>query len=228
MKFFGNLCPFCEKRIHTNDFLCEQCRAKIEAYNKLHKCSLCGQPRTSESVCLTCKERKPAVSLAASCYHYDGIFRDALLGYKFQHQFYKANGFGKLLLEKLEKMGLEIDCITAVPIGPLAFKKRGYNAPLEIAYVMNRSLKLPCYANLLLKRWFAKRQSTLSAGQRRRNAKGTFFINPLHKTKLQGKRILLIDDVYTTGSTSDECARILKKYGAKDVYLLTLLGNAPQ
>ncbi len=219
-------CPICEKQAATPDFLCVECREKVNIYNRLPKCSLCGQPKTNEPVCTTCKEQKPKFSLVQSCYHYDKEFRTALLDYKFHGRFYKAKGLSKLLLEKLEKSGLEIDCITAVPVGPKNYLKYGYNAPLELAFCMNRILRLPCYPNLLRKKWFVKRQSTLPAHKRAKNVKGSYFLNPCYTKKIEGKKILLLDDVFTTGATVSECSRILKQNGASEVYVLTLLGNA--
>ncbi|MBQ7792584.1 MAG: hypothetical protein IJ367_03735, partial [Clostridia bacterium] len=102
-------CPFCDARLSGTDFLCPSCREEIERYNKLPKCSLCGQPKGAEPVCLSCKEKKPKTTLVFSCYHYDGNFRDGLLQYKFKHHFHKAKGFSKLLMEKLQKTGLEVD-----------------------------------------------------------------------------------------------------------------------
>ncbi|MBQ7951326.1 MAG: ComF family protein [Clostridia bacterium] len=221
-----HLCPICENKAAVPDFLCPECRKKVEAYNRLPKCSVCGQPKTTEPVCTTCKEQKPQFSLALSCYHYDKEFRSALLDYKFHGQFYKAKGFSMLLLEKLKKSGLEIDCITAVPVGPKTYLKYGYNAPLELALCMKRMLKLSCYPNLLRKKWFVKRQSTLPAHKRAKNVKGSFFLNRFYKKKIKGKQILLLDDVFTTGATVSECSRILKQNGASKVYVLTLLGNA--
>ena len=226
MKLLFAHCPFCDARLAGTDFLCPACREKIEDYNKLPKCSLCGQPKGLEPVCLTCKEKKPKTTLVFSCYHYDDVFRDGLLQYKFKHQFHKAKGFSRLLLEKWRKTGLEVDFITAVPISPSTYRKYGYNAPYEIAAAMNRELNLTFLPRLLLKKWFVKRQSSLKGAERVRNVKGNFLFAPWCRKKIKGKRILVIDDVYTTGSTANECARVLKQNGAKSVYFLTVLGNA--
>ena len=78
----------------------------------------------------------------------------------------------------------------------------------------------------LRKKLFAVRQSSLDGKKRVENAKKCFAPLPFSQKKLQGKTVLLIDDVYTTGSTARECTKILKQSGAKEVYVLTLLGNA--
>ena len=226
MKFSFRPCPICENPPDKDDYLCKHCREKVEEYNKLPKCAICGQPKGMTMVCNSCTEKKPSYTLAASCYHYDKDFRQAMLDYKFHHKFYKAKGFSRLLLEKLSKMKLEIDCITAVPVGPKTYWKEGYNAPLELAYLVSRALKLPCYPNLLLKKWFTKRQSTLKRQQRQKNVTGNFLFCKPYTKKIKGKHILLIDDVLTTGSTANECSRILKRNGAASVYILTFLGNA--
>ncbi|MBP3448286.1 MAG: ComF family protein [Clostridia bacterium] len=226
MKAVLRPCPICGNPPQAPDFLCKNCREKVEAYNRLPKCAICGQPKGMTFLCNHCSEKKPSFTLAASCYHYDGAFRQAMLNYKFHGEFYRAKGLSRLLLEQLEKMKLEIDCITAVPVGPKTYWKQKYNAPLELAYLVAKKLKLPCYPNLLLKKWFAKRQSTLKASQRKTNVKGNFYFCRPYARKIKGKHILLLDDVFTTGSTANECSRILKKHGAASVYILTLLGNA--
>lgn len=221
-------CPVCDKPANNGDFLCEKCRQKVEEYNKLLKCGICGQPRGMAFLCSACEKKAPSYTLAASCYHYDEEFRQAMLDYKFHRNFYKAKGFSRLLLEKLGKMQLEIDCVTAVPAGPKTYWKRGYNAPLELAFLVSRDRKLPCFPNLLLKKWFTKQMSAMKGqGHKRREMvnKKFIFLKPYAK-KIKGKNILLIDDVFTTGSTANECARVLMKNGAASVYVLTLLGNS--
>lgn len=226
MKLSLSLCPICDKPANRPDFLCKKCRQKAEEYNKLPKCAICGQPRGMTFLCSECAKKTPSYTLAASCYHYDEEFRQAMLDYKFHKKFYKAKGFSGLLREKLDKMQLEFDCITAVPAGPKTYWKRGYNAPLELAFLVSRSTKRPCFSNLLLKKWFTKQLSKMKGQKRSKEVSGKFlFFKPSAK-KIKGKNILLIDDVFTTGSTANECARVLKKNGAAKVYVLTLLGNS--
>lgn len=221
-----HICPFCEKPAGKDDYLCESCREAIVSYNKLQKCPLCGQPSAMAGLCKDCEKEKTGYDLAFSCYGYQDHFKEALLSYKFSHQFYRAKGFARLLCEAFLKTALTADVITVVPSGPMALWKRGYCSPLEMAFPLKKMLNLPLYPALLRKKWFVKRQATLKQQQRLTNVKGSFLFSPRWKEKIRGKRILLLDDVMTTGATVKECSRILKENGAKEVYVLTLLGRS--
>lgn len=227
MKRLLSRCPFCNQRPNEADFLCSDCREAIEAYRKIPKCTVCGQPSGAEPLCESCKKKLPSFHLATTCYFYHGKMKEALLDYKFRHQFYKAKGFAKLMKETIEALGVEIDLITAVPTGFSSIAAHGYNSPLEMAYLLKQYLKRPLYPGLLRKKPFVKRQSSLNRERRLQNVKGSFLFAKWHQKKMKGKQILLVDDVYTTGATANECSRILKKNGAAAVYVVTLLGGSP-
>ncbi len=176
-------------------------------------------------ICKICDENSPKFDLAISCQKYEGIFKDALLSYKFNREFYRAKAFSKLMAESFLKLGVLADCITAVPSDPFTVLKRGYNSPVELAFLLKKLLKLPFYPTLLRKKWFVKRQATLNRKERLSNVKGNFLFTKRLQKRIEGKRILLIDDVMTTGSTINECSKILKANGAKAVYVVTLLGT---
>ncbi|MBO5408813.1 MAG: ComF family protein [Clostridia bacterium] len=228
MKFlFSTLCPFCEKPVTPGDFLCESCRKKLTSYQKLPKCPLCGRTVVTTGICNVCEENSPKFDLAISCQGYHDVFKDGLLAYKFRREFYRAKGFSRLMTETFRKLGVCADCITAVPSDPFTVSKRGYNSSLELAFPMKKLLKLPFYPTLLRKKWFVKRQATLNRKERLENVKGNFCFSKRFSKRIAGKRILLVDDVMTTGATVNECCKLLKKNGAKEVYVVTLLGNNP-
>ncbi|MBE7019145.1 MAG: ComF family protein [Ruminococcaceae bacterium] len=220
------ICPFCDAPVSKEDFLCPKCRNLIKEYRKTQKCAICGQDKGRLPLCEECDKKLPPFRLAISCYYYDGVAKDGLLAYKLGHQFYKAKGFAKLIAETLDSYHITPDIITAVPSGIKSFCKMGYNPALEIAIVLKKFLKVPLCSGFLRKKLGAIRQSSLSGKERVENAKNSFVALPFRKRKLQGKTVLLIDDVYTTGSTARACSKLLLKMGAKDVYVLTLLGNA--
>lgn len=226
MKNPFRICPFCDSSVTKNDFLCPKCREAITQYRKTPKCVVCGQDKGKVPLCDECDKKLPPFRLAVSCYYYDGTMKEALLAYKLGHQFYKAKGFAKLMAETLESYRISPDIITPVPSGIKSFYKIGYSPALEIAIPLKKLLNIPLSARLLRKRPGAVRQSSLNGKERIENAKHSFLPIRWNKRKIQGKTVLLVDDVYTTGSTAKECSKLLLKMGAKDVYVLTLLGNA--
>ncbi len=226
MKNPFRICPFCDSPAIKNDFLCPKCREAITQYRRTPKCVICGQDKGKVPLCDECDKKLPPFRLAVSCYFYDGVMKEALLAYKLGHQLYKAKGFAKLMAETLETYRISPDIITVVPSGIKSFCKMGYNPALEMAFPLKKLLKIPLCAGFLRKKLFSVRQSSLNGKERIENAKGSFVPLRHHQKKLHGKTVLLVDDVYTTGSTAKECSRLLIKMGAKDVYVLTLLGNA--
>ncbi|MBR5239729.1 MAG: ComF family protein [Clostridia bacterium] len=226
MKNPFRVCPFCEHPAPKGDFLCSKCRTLIQEYRKTPKCVICGQDKGKLPLCEECDKKLPPFRLAISCYYYDGVMKDALLAYKLGHQFYKAKGFAMLMAETLKTYHITPDVIAPVPTGVKSFAKMGYNPALEMAIPLKKILKIPLSGGFLRKKLFAVRQSALNGKERVANAKKSFTTLPHRKKKLQGKTVLLVDDVYTTGSNAKECSKLLLGMGAKDVYVLTLLGNA--
>lgn len=220
------ICPFCDGTIPKGDFLCPKCRGLIQEYRKTQKCAVCGQDKGKLPLCDECDKKLPPFRLAISCYYYEGVMKEGLLGYKLGHQFYKAKGFAKLMAETLDTYHITPNILVPVPTGVKSFAKMGYNPALEIAICLKKILKIPLSARFLRKKLFCIRQSALDGKERVQNAKKSFTTIPFLQKKLQGKTVLLVDDVYTTGSTARECTKLLLKMGAKEVYVLTLLGNA--
>jgi len=126
-----------------------------------------------------------------------------------------ANPLGKLLLN-LEMP--ECDGIIPVPLSKSALRARGFNQSLLMAKVISRKLKTPLYMDMLLKRKDTLPQVGLSAKERMKNLKGAFKTGG----KINKLRLLLLDDVMTTGATARECSKTLMRAGAKEVIVITL------
>ena len=129
-----------------------------------------------------------------------------------------------LILLENQKLYAEIinsiDYIIAVPISYKRFLERGYNQSKLIAYSVSKSLKIP-YANLcLIKIKHNKRQSELHISERHTNTNGVYKV--FSQNRINGKNILLIDDIYTTGSTVNECCKTLKQAGASRIFVATI------
>lgn len=169
--------------------------------------------------CPQCQKNPPHFDKALFYGLYQGKLEEAILRFKFQDHPNLSVSLGRLLTEKFKKNGIQVDVVTWVPIHRRKLRLRGYNQAELLAKAFSSNLGLPC-ADLLSKKRETKPQSRLSREERLKNVLGVF--EPKASDGLLGKRILLIDDVITTGATASECARVLKEMGAEKVFVLTL------
>jgi ComF family protein len=110
--------------------------------------------------------------------------------------------------------------IVPVPLHPKRLRWRGFNQSVLLARQISRDYKIPMDPFVLRRNKETPAQTQLTEEERRRNVRAAFTLNP--ENSVEGKRILLVDDVYTSGATVNECSRTLKKHAAKEVYVLTL------
>lgn len=179
------------------------------------RCPFCGR---EGGFCEECRaalqEQRIADDIAA--FHYDGIVRDLIHRLKFSGQAYLASPMADLMEEALILRG---DIITFVPLHPRRKRERGYNQSGLIAKRLSELTGIP-YAPLLVKVRNTPPQSTMkSRAERLSNISGAFRLK--HTPDLQGKNILLVDDVFTTGATAAECIALLKEAGAASVRIIT-------
>jgi len=149
--------------------------------------------------------------------HYSGIVKDSLLRFKFFNKpgYYRA--FAGLLRDKIKKMTdfLDFDIIISIPLHKQKEDTRGYNQSLLIAKELSKQLGIPEGSNLLRRVRYTRSQSLLAKAERYINVKDAFRVRDVDK--ISGRSILLVDDIFTTGSTLDECSRVLKAAGARMV-----------
>ena len=148
-------------------------------------------------------------------YFYEPPVRDAVLRLKFENRTDLARPLALLQAEALKAAGClgDVDALVPVPSGRGERRSRGYDVPLMLARALGRELGLPVM-QALCKIRETPRQMALSGGERRKNLKHAFSARP--DALLEGKRILLVDDVLTTGSTLNECAKALRAAGAAE------------
>ncbi len=193
------------------------------------KCILCGTllQGQEQDLCRECradspeypnrKENRQFLDSFTAVWYYEGKVRRSLLRYKFYNARSFAKGYGRLLAMKLIQMHPEgFDCLTWVPVSPLRKCTRGYDQVELIARAVGAELGLEPVP-LLKKIRHNRPQSGLSdAAMRRANVLGAY--RETDRKAIAGKRILLLDDILTTGATAGECARVLLTAGAKEVH----------
>jgi len=193
-------------------------------------CRVCAEPfdplARHHPLCRTCREAKHSFDVARSAWIYDGAPRDAIHRFKYGGKTALAArlapAMADLLLhdETLREHGT-FDYLVPVPLHARRQRKRGYNQSELLANALARQIEIP--ARHLLERTRATRpQVGLNAKARGENVRGAFSLYPRFAGDVRGSRVLLVDDVFTTGSTLRECAAVLQRAGAQSVCALTL------
>ena len=216
----------CGKIINDDSALCVDCVKNINFITSPY-CKKCGRP-LEHNVCedLFCSdclrnEKQSYFKLNRSAVIYDEFSKKIILDFKFASHIENK----KLLANWLYLAGTDIwqkncDVIIPVPMHFTRFFRRRYNQSAIVAKELSKLCKIDVAFDILKKEKYTKPQIACSQKQRLKNLKGAF--NVKYPDKIKGKRIVLIDDVYTTGSTLRECAKVLIKAGAKSVDTLTI------
>ena len=155
-------------------------------------------------------------------FKYNEMIRQRLIEYKFQDKSYMYKTFAKIILKNKKVCGFleKYDIIIPVPIHKKRRLKRGYNQTELIAKEICKNISLELKTDVLIKQKNIKAQSELNKNERKQNIKNAFEIKNINE--IIDKKILLFDDIYTTGSTVNECSKILKKAGAKQIGVVTI------
>jgi ComF family protein len=214
--------------------ICESCLIALRPLEGLY-CSVCGEALhipgcigAGESRCLLCQRADPPYERAVAYGSYDGGLRDLIHVFKFQQVRPAAAVLGRMLAETMTNLekAMPVGTIAVVPV-PLHKRKqaqRGFNQAEMIARGALKQLSHPKRFDLctgvLLRRRETGSQIGLTRHQRRENLRGAFAVTD--PTRILNRDILLVDDVYTTGTTASECARVLLRAGAARVWVATV------
>ena len=202
---FPSTCVICGKI--SKNFLCKKCEKRINKYGKF---------------CFKESEEGDLFDKLFYCYSYEKLIRKLLLKYKFCGKSYICNFFAKVLLncEKTYGFFSNYDIIIPVPMEKEKQLKRGYNQTELIIDIVSKNAKILNGKNEILKTRKTKTQSLLKVDERKENIKNAFALND--DKNIHNKKIILFDDIYTTGATANEISRILKEAGAKEILVLVL------
>ena len=155
-------------------------------------------------------------------FKYEGIIRQAILRYKFREKSYLYKSFTNFFIKNKKFCGFleKYDIIIPVPISSKRNKERGYNQSTLIARELSKKLNLRLVKNCLYKTKNVIEQSKLSKDEREQNIQGVYSLN--NPNLLENKKILLVDDIYTTGSTVNECCKVLLSAKPSEIAVLTI------
>lgn len=210
---FTNRCEICAEVIEFNDTLCEECREL--PIIKPPYCEYCGY---SKENCI-CKRKKNEYKMVAAPFYYENSIVRAIHNFKNREMPFLAKSLSQKMYEVVSQSygDIHFDYITYVPFRTLHRIKRGYNQSQLLADELSKKMDVPCVC-LLKKVRYTGVQHKKTSEQRKADIFGAFDVCDKYKNQLDGKIILLVDDVKTTGATLNECAKMLKIYSAKAVY----------
>ncbi len=199
-----------------------------EAWSRIHflddpVCDGCGIPfefhQGEGARCAACMARPPAFARARAACLYDEVSRDPILKLKHADRTDLAPLFARWLSRAARDLIAEADAVAPVPLHPGRLLRRRYNQAAEIARSLSSLTGLAYLPDALVRRRATDSQGGKSGGARRRNVAAAFIVPASRARQVEGRRILLIDDVLTTGATAEGCARALLAAGAKCVDL---------
>lgn len=199
--------------------LCSKCREKLKIFEG-DLCQKCGCPINKPGgICRACVKSSPPYHALRSLAEYEGVMRACIHSLKYDHNQSLGEYFSRDLLKCIEREDWPLDLVIPVPLSPFRIKERGYNQSALLARPLAMALSLRYQPYGLKRIRNTQSQVELTAAERRINVAGAFRALP---ELVQGKVVLLVDDVTTTGSTLIECTRALKSGGAHAVFCLTL------
>jgi competence protein ComFC len=197
------------------------CITCLQATQIIHwpVCNVCGRAQESPGICRNCQHTPPGFTAMRSWAFFSGPLRNAMHRLKYKRDVALADTLAQPLIRLLASTDWEIDLVTAVPAGVARQAERGYNQAALLARPIALSHGLPLRLGALRKLRETRSQVGLSVQERMHNVEDAFCadVGIVHS-----KRVLLVDDVATSGATVSACARALSQSGAQQVFVLTL------
>lgn len=214
-------CINCGREIFDELGFCKQCLEKA-VFNNGKTCKRCGVGIDGdEDYCGNCSFDKIYFDRAYAVFSYEGVIQQAILQMKFNNKGRYAKVFARYLVFLAQKENLEFDAVCYPPMSAKSRRIRYYNQSQLLAeYFCDILDRCDCITDALVKIKETERQEKLNKQERKVNLVGSYKINP--KADVKGKRVLVVDDVKTTGATLNECAKALKRAGAASVVGLML------
>lgn len=209
-------CLDCGKDINKGEDFCIKCKKNLP-FNKGNICKKCGTLLEKSGVCIRCAKRLD-FKIARSPFVYDGIIKRLIHNFKYDNAKFLFKPLAKYMANCYKENNMKADVIVAIPLYKARLKKRGYNQAEKLAEEMSKIINLPLISALERIK-DTPSQTNLDFKERQRNIEGAFTVKD---KSFEGKNVLLIDDVYTSGATMKEASKVLKQNGAKDIYIITL------
>ena len=222
--FYPPHCAACTNAVDPGESLCARCSETARRVLPPF-CAKCSQPFagviTESFTCANCEDRVLHFDTAVSAYRSRGVVRMVVHNFKYGRQIHLRHLLGRWLAETMDDprlTGRRFDFIVPVPLHPARKRERGFNQAELLSLALHRHTGLSVQ-NVLQRTRYTTTQTQFDRSERMENLKGAFRLR--RGSNVRDLRMLLVDDVLTTGSTLSECASVLKKAGAISVHAAT-------
>lgn len=214
-------CPVCDGPVISEVKCCRECWEKLKLIGN-QCCCKCGKPliQAEEEYCEDCSLREHYFQQGAAVFEYTSV-RASLYRFKYQGRQEYAEFYGLIMAGRMRtKIGAwEPEAIIPVPLSKEREIKRGYNQAALLARQLSAALQIPCMEELIERRKNTVPMKELGLQQRQINLKNAFI---MHGYDVKLRRVIIVDDIYTTGSTIDAIASLLLQNGVQEIYFITL------
>lgn len=208
--------------------LCDTCVRTLKWANG-RTCSRCGkilQDDYGPDLCTDCMDGEHVFEKGFSCVEYGPAERDLIHRFKYKEKAYLGRKLAEIMYDRIRLEELDVKLIIPVPMFVRKERKRGYNQAAVLAASLAKYTGIPYAGKLLVRTVETEAMSKLGVLGRRKNIREVFSVPHNKMNRLAGKQILLVDDIYTTGSTADACTSVLLEAGAARVYVFTFASGA--
>lgn len=220
--FFPKSCPMCDEVMKSGMLICKKCEPKL-VYIDEPKCKKCGKQIESEvaEYCADCLKTNHYYKRGIAAFQYNDMVSHSIYRFKYHNRRTYAEFYGSAIAEKYreEIRRWHAGVIIPVPIHERKMIKRGYNQAELIAKELGKNLNIKVDGGILKRVVNTRPQKEMSRNERKKNMEKAFKIS---KSVVEYKKIILVDDIYTTGSTVDACAKVLLAAGAEEVNCVCL------
>jgi competence protein ComFC len=222
--FYPAVCAVCHAPVARGDYVCQSCLDKAQRIVAPF-CAKCSEPYSGaidgEFTCANCANRTLSFDAAVSAYRSRGVIRFVILQFKYNRQLHLRHPVAEWLQEAMNDARLRdrtFDLIIPVPLHRARLRERGFNQAEMLGKILAQRMNVRL-SRALERIRYTTTQTAFDRTDRMENLRGAFRLR--RRIDVRGLRLLLVDDILTTGSTLSECARVLREAGAQSVYAVT-------